>query len=38
MVDEVEGAPESQSGSDKSWVESAQREFREYFRRVAGER
>jgi hypothetical protein len=37
MVEEVESAPENQSGIDKTWVESAQREFREYFIRVARE-
>ncbi len=37
MVEEVESAPESQSGADKTWVETAQREFREYFARVARE-
>jgi hypothetical protein len=34
MVDEVESAPENQSGADKTWVETAQREFREYFDRI----
>ena len=36
-VEEVESAPENQSGPDKTWVETAQREFREYFARVARE-
>ncbi len=34
MVEEVESAPENQSGADKTWVEAAQREFRQYFARV----
>ena len=37
MVEEVESSPESQSGTDKTWVETAQREFREYFGRVSRE-
>jgi hypothetical protein len=37
MVDEVEAAPENQSGADKTWVETTQHEFREYFARVARE-
>jgi hypothetical protein len=37
MVEEVESAPENQSGTNKTWVERAQREFREYFIRVARE-
>ena len=37
MVEEVESAAENQSGSDKTWVETSQREFREYFARVARE-
>lgn len=37
MIDEVESAPENQSGADKTWVEYAQREFREYFARVRRE-
>ena len=37
MVEEVESAPENQSGADKTWVETAQHEFREYFARVARE-
>ena len=37
MVEEVESAPENQSGADKTWVERAQREFRRYFARVARE-
>lgn len=37
MIEEVASAPENQSGADKTWVETAQREFREYFARVARE-
>ena len=37
MVEEVEAAPENQTGADKTWVETSQREFREYFARVARE-
>ena len=37
MVEEVESAPENRSGENKTWVETAQREFREYFARVARE-
>lgn len=37
MVEEVESAPENQSGADKTWVETSQREFRQYFARVARE-
>ena len=37
MVGEVESAPDNRSGTDKTWVEAAQREFREYFVRVARE-
>jgi hypothetical protein len=37
MVEEVESAPENGAGTDKTWVERAQREFREYFARVARE-
>lgn len=38
MIEEVEAAPENHSGADKTWVEEAQREFREYFDHVEGER
>ena len=31
MIDEVESAPENQSGSDKTWIEDSEREFLEYF-------
>jgi hypothetical protein len=31
MVEEVESATENQWHADKTWVEDAQREFREYF-------
>ncbi|HKN48016.1 MAG: hypothetical protein DMF80_00790 [Acidobacteria bacterium] len=34
MVEEVESAPENQSGADKTWVETVLRESREYFARV----
>jgi hypothetical protein len=34
MIEEVEAAPENQSGSDKTWVEASEREFRNYFDRV----
>jgi hypothetical protein len=34
MVREVESAPENQSGADKTWVQSAQREFREHYARA----
>jgi len=37
MVEEVESAPENQSGADKTWVEAAQHEFKEYFARLARE-
>ena len=37
MVEEVESAPENQSGVDKTWVETAQHEFKEYFAGVARE-
>lgn len=37
MVEEVESAPENRPGADKTWVERARREFREYFARVARE-
>jgi hypothetical protein len=37
MVEEVESAPENQTGADKTWVETAQHEFRKYFARVARE-
>jgi hypothetical protein len=33
-VERVEALPENQSGSDKSWVSDAQRQFREHFRRA----
>ena len=34
MIEEVEAAPENQSGSDKTWIEDSEREFLEYFARV----
>ena len=34
MIEEVESAPENQSGSDKTWIEDSEREFLEYFARV----
>lgn len=34
MIEEVESAPENQPGADKTWVEEAGREFREYFDHV----
>jgi len=34
MIDEVESAPENQSGADKTWIEESEREFLEYFARV----
>lgn len=37
MVEEVESAPENQSGTDKTWVETARREFRDYFARIEHE-
>jgi hypothetical protein len=37
MIEEVEAAPENQSGADKTSVEHAQKEFREYFARVRRE-
>jgi hypothetical protein len=36
MVDEVESAPENQSGADKTWVWRADRQYRDYFDRVEG--
>ena len=33
----VESAPENRSGADKTWVETAQKEFHEYFARVMRE-
>ena len=36
MIDEVESAPENQSGSDKTWVWKADRQYRDYFDRVEG--
>ena len=33
MIDEVESAPENQSGADKTWIEESEREFLEYFAR-----
>jgi hypothetical protein len=35
MVEEVESAPENQSGADKTWIQTAQQEFRLYFARLA---
>ena len=37
MIEEVESAPENQSGADKTWVEDSQRAFLEYFARVREE-
>ena len=37
MIDEAESAPENRSGADKTWVETAQKEFHEYFARVMRE-
>ena len=34
MIDEVESAPENQSGADKTWIEESEREFLEYFAHV----
>jgi len=34
MIEEVEAAPENQSGADKTWIEESEREFLEYFARV----
>ena len=36
MIEEVEAAPENQSGSDKTWVWRADRQYRDYFDRVEG--
>ncbi len=36
MIDEVESAPENQSGSDKTWVWEADRQFRDYYDRLKG--
>jgi hypothetical protein len=33
-IERVEALPENQSGSDKTWVVEAQRQFREHFRRA----
>ena len=33
-IEEIEALPENQSGADKSWVEKADREFREYYQRA----
>lgn len=33
-VERVEALPENQSGSDKTWVHDAQRQFREHFKRA----
>jgi hypothetical protein len=36
MIDEVEAAPENQSGADKTWVWDADRRYRDYFARLEG--
>lgn len=36
MIDEVESAPENQSGADKTWVWQADRQYRDYFDRLEG--
>jgi len=33
-VEQVEALPENQDGADKTWVERAQREFREHYARA----
>ena len=37
MIEEVEAAPENQSGADKTWIQDAEQEFREYYERVQGD-
>lgn len=33
-IEAIEALPENQSGADKSWVEKADREFREHYKRA----
>lgn len=33
-IEAIEALPENQSGTDKSWVEKADRQFREHYRRA----
>lgn len=38
MVERVEAMPENQSGADKTWVERAERSYRDHYDSVARER